>query len=139
MRMRKILKIFNRGKLRNYFVIVLSPYSNTVVSNSIKISRNFKLLYIRNGFQIRIPRPKYACAENFKYIRQRERPLFLKHVHGQKLLNFKLTKYGLVFMKKFYSKNNLWLKKWPFSLPYVLEIFITCIFSDEEFESEIRF
>ena len=48
---------------------------NTVVSNSIKISRNFKLLYIRNGFQIRIPRPEYACAENFKYIRQRERPL----------------------------------------------------------------
>ena len=48
---------------------------NTVVPNSIKISRNFKLLYIRNGFQIRIPRPKYACAENFKYIRQRERPL----------------------------------------------------------------
>ena len=41
---------------------------NTVVSNSIKISRNFKLLYNRNGFQIRIPRPKYACAENFKYI-----------------------------------------------------------------------
>ena len=26
-----------------------------------------------------------------------------------------------------------------FSLPYVLEIFSTCIFSDEEFESEIRF
>ena len=52
-----------------------------------------------------------SCAENFKYIRQRERPLWLKHVHGhaQKLLNFKLTKYGLVFMKKFYSKNNLWL------------------------------
>ena len=61
---------------------------NTVVSNSIKISRNFKLLYIkykisrnfkllyiRNGFQIQIPRPKYACAENFKYIRQREWPL----------------------------------------------------------------
>ena len=29
--------------------------------------------------------------------------------------------------------------EWPFSLPYVLEIFSTCIFSDEEFESEIRF
>ena len=26
-----------------------------------------------------------------------------------------------------------------FSSPYVLEIFSTCIFSDEEFESEIRF
>ena len=23
---------------------------------------------MRNGFQLRIPRPKYACAENFKYI-----------------------------------------------------------------------
>ena len=44
-------------------------YCNTVVSNSIKISRNFNLLYIRNGFQIRIPRPKYACAKNFKFQR----------------------------------------------------------------------
>ena len=58
--------------------LTVGSFSNkngkTVVSNSIKISRNLKLLYIRNGFQIRIPRPKYACAENFKFIRQRERP-----------------------------------------------------------------
>ena len=59
--------------VRNLFKKIFA--ANTVVSNSIKISRNFKLLYIRNGFQIRIPRPNYACAENFKYIRQRERPL----------------------------------------------------------------
>ena len=33
---------------------------NTVVSNL--ISRNFKLIFIRNGFQIRIPRPKICMC-----------------------------------------------------------------------------
>ena len=43
--------------LFKYRELLNFPYT-TFVSNSIKISRNFKLLYIRNGFQIRIPRPK---------------------------------------------------------------------------------
>ena len=44
------------------------------------------------------------------YIRQRERPLWLKHVHhGQKLLNFKLTKYRLVFIKIFSSQHYILL------------------------------
>ena len=76
-------------------------FTNTVVSNSIKISRNFKLLYIRNGFQIRIPGPKYACAENFKYIRQRERPLWLKRISTVK--SFLIS--NLLSMASFSLKN----------------------------------
>ena len=36
--------------------------SNTLVPNLIKISRNFKLIFIRNGYHIRIPRPKICMC-----------------------------------------------------------------------------
>ena len=40
--------------------------SNTLVPNLIKISRNYKLIFIRNGFQIRIPRPKICMCWKFQ-------------------------------------------------------------------------
>ena len=40
--------------------------SNTLVPNLFKISRNFKLIFIRNGFQIRIPRPKICMCWKFQ-------------------------------------------------------------------------
>ena len=43
----------------------------------------------------------------FQVHRQRERPLWLKHAYCQKLLNFKLTKYRLVFIKKNSSQKHI--------------------------------
>ena len=103
---------------------------------------------------------KYACAENFKSIRQRNRPRWLKHVHGQQLLNFKVVMSRLVFINKLFLEKFFWGKTrrdmttlklrrcWPWTCFNQIGISLCRmdlkfsahnLFSDEEFESEFRF
>ena len=113
-----------------------------VLNNLIKISRNFKLIFIIiNGFQIRIPRPKICMCWKFQVHTAKRTPLWLKHVHGQKLLKlfFFLKKLFLFFSIRYNSSGlsvsleKAWWYPW-FMVILLLRLF-SCLYFNKKLNS----